>query len=199
MKPVSLLGMALLRLLAERPQHPYELRQRMRDQGLDRMIKVTHGALYYSVESLVKAELIAPVGVSRQGRRPERTVYEITDAGREVAGDRLRELLSTVTPAYSAYGAALAFLSLLSAADAARRLELRGVLLEGELAAARTRYDALIEQGVPPIALVEMRHQQAHLEADLELTRSICADIRSGRLSWDPVLDERDHETRSEQ
>jgi DNA-binding PadR family transcriptional regulator len=187
-KPVNLLGMALLRLLAERPQHPYELRQRMRDQGLDRMIKVTHGALYYSVESLVKAELIAPVEVSRQGRRPERTVYEITDAGRDVAGDRLRELLSTVAPEPSAYGAALALLSLLAPADAARRLELRAVLLEGELAAAGTRHDALIEQGVAPIALVEMRHHHAHLRADLELTRSICDDIRRGRMNWEPVL-----------
>jgi DNA-binding PadR family transcriptional regulator len=187
-KPVNLLGTALLRLLAERPQHPYELRQRMRDEGLDRMIKVTHGALYYAVESLVKAELIAPVEVSRQGRRPERTVYEITDAGRDVVGDRLRELLSTVAPEPTTYGAALAFLSLLPAADAARRLELRAVLLEGELAAARTRHDALIEQGVAPVALVEMRHHQAHLRADLELTRSICDDIRSGRVSWEPVL-----------
>jgi DNA-binding PadR family transcriptional regulator len=187
-KPVNLLGMALLRLLAERPQHPYELRQRMRDEGLDRMVKVTHGALYYSVESLVKAELIAPVGVSRQGKRPERTVYEITDTGRDVAGDRLRELLSTVAPEPTTYGAALAFLSLLPPADAARRLELRAVLLEGELAAADARYDALIERGVPPIALVEMRHHHAHLRADLDLTRSVCADIRSGRMSWEPVL-----------
>lgn len=188
MKPVNLLGMALLRLLAERPQHPYELRQCMRDEGLDRMIKVTHGALYYSVDSLVKAELIAPVEVSRQGRRPERTVYEITAAGREVAGDRLRELLSTVAPEPTTYGAALAFLSLVPPADAARRLELRAVLLEGELAAADTRHAALIEQGVPPVALVEMRHHQAHLRADLELTRSIRDDIRSGRMSWEPVL-----------
>jgi DNA-binding PadR family transcriptional regulator len=187
-KRVNLLGMAVLRLLAERPQHPYELRQRMRDEGLDRMIKVTHGALYYAVESLVKAELIAPAGVSRQGRRPERTVYEITDAGREAAGDRLRELLATVAPEPTTFGAALAFLSLLPAADAVRRLELRAVLLEGELAASSTRHDALIEHGVPAIALVEMRHHHAHLQADLELTRSICDDIRRGRMSWEPVL-----------
>jgi hypothetical protein len=62
------------------------------------------------------------------------------------------------------------------------------VLLEGELAAASTRHDALIEQGVPAIALVEMRHHHAHLRADLELTRAICDDIRGGRMSWEPVL-----------
>lgn len=187
MKPVTLLGLAVLRMLACGPLHPYELRQRMRDEGIEQIVKVTHGALYYTVESLAKAELIAPVGTSRQGRRPERTVYEITDAGREIARDRLRELLSTPAPEYSSYCAALAFLSLLPRDDAAERLELRRVLLEGELAAAQARYEALRTRGTPPIALVEMLHVQAHLRADLELTRSICEDIRDGRLTWEPV------------
>jgi len=186
-KPVTLLGLAVLRMLCDGPLHPYELRQRMRDEGIDRTVKVTHGALYYTVESLAKAELVAATGTSRQGNRPERTVYEITDAGREVARDRLRAVLSDVTPEHSAFCAALAFLSLLPAADALDRLELRRVLLEGELAAAQARHEALLGRGTPAIALVEMLHLQAHLRADVELTRSICEDIRNGRLTWEPV------------
>jgi len=96
-------------------------------------------------------------------------------------------LLSTVAPEYSTYCTALAFLSLLPAEDAAERLEMRRVLIEGELAATRARYDALVERGTPPIALVEMRHIEAHLRADAELTWSLCDDIRSGRLTWESV------------
>lgn len=187
MRSPTLLGLAVLRLLVDEPLHPYELRQRMREQGLDAILKVTHGALYYTVESLAKAELIEPAGTSRQGKRPERTVYEITRAGRELARDRLRELLSTVAPEYSTYCAALAFMPLLPMADAVERLDLRSVLLDGELAAAVSRYEALIKRGTPPIALVEMLHMQAHLRADVDLTRSICEDIRNGRLTWEPV------------
>ncbi|MGI5125401.1 PadR family transcriptional regulator [Pseudonocardia sp. CA-107938] len=185
MRSPTVLGLAVLRLLAVAPQHPYELRRQMRDQGLDTILKVTHGALYYTVESLAKAALIEPAETSRQGNRPERTVYAITPAGREVARERLRELLATPEPDRSTYCAALALLSLLPPAEAAERLALRSVLLEGELAAAQARHAALIDAGTPPVALVEMRHMQAHLRADVELTRALREDIASGALNWE--------------
>ncbi|QFZ19282.1 PadR family transcriptional regulator [Saccharothrix syringae] len=187
MRGITSLGLAVLRLLAERPQHPYEMRQRMREEGLDRIIKVTHGALYHTVEALTKAEYVRGVETTKEGRRPERTVYAITDAGREVALDRLRGLLSTPAPEYPGYCAALAFMSLLPMEDAAGQLEQRCVLLEAELAASQTGYDALVKRGLPPVALVEMRYMQAHLRADLDLTRSLVDDIRAGRLRWQPV------------
>jgi DNA-binding PadR family transcriptional regulator len=181
---VTSLGLAVLRLLDEGLQHPYEMRQRMREQGIDQLIKVTRGALYHTFDVLAKAELIELVETIRAGKRPERTVYAITDAGREVIRDRLRELLSSLVPEYSMYCVALAFMSVLSKPDAAAQLERRCVLLEAELAASITAYEALLKQGMAPIHVVEMRHVQAHLRADLDLTRAIVAEIRSGQLDW---------------
>ncbi|ONF63648.1 PadR family transcriptional regulator [Amycolatopsis keratiniphila] len=182
MRTLTALGLTVLRLLTDRPQHAYELRQRMREQGLDQIVKVTHGALYNTVDTLAKAGLIEPVETIRNGRRPERTVYSITAPGRELARERLRELLVTLTPEYPVYCAALAFMSLLTAEDAASRLEHRCVLLEGRLAASQAEYDALTGRDVPRVALVEMRHLRAHLRADLDLTRALVDEIHSGRL-----------------
>ncbi|MDA3649403.1 PadR family transcriptional regulator [Saccharopolyspora indica] len=184
MRNLTTLGLAVLRLLDEQPRHPYEVRQRMREQGLDHLIKVTHGALYHAFDVLTKADYIHPVETTREGKRPERTVYAITDAGREIATGRLRELLATLQPEYPAYCAALAFMSLLSPDDAAAQLERRTVLLEAELAAATTSSDALFKRGVNAIDIIELRHLQAHLRADLDLTRAIADDIREGRLHW---------------
>jgi DNA-binding PadR family transcriptional regulator len=171
-------------MLDERPQHPYEMRQRLREQGIDELIKVTRGALYHTFDVLSSAELIELVETTREGRRPERTVYAITYAGRDVARDRLRELLSGLEPEHPSYCLALAFMSLLSMDDAAAQLAQRCVLLEGELASVTTSYEALLKRGVPPVHLVEMRHIQAHLRADLDLTRAITTDIDNGRLRW---------------
>ncbi|GAB3740477.1 PadR family transcriptional regulator [Amycolatopsis oliviviridis] len=182
MRTLTALGLAVLRELTDRPQHAYELHQRMREQGLDQIVKVTHGALYNTVDSLAKAGLIEQVETTRDGRRPERTVYSITAAGSELARDRLRELMATLTPEYPAYCAALAFMSLLTAEDAASRLERRCVLLEGRLAASQAEYDALTGREMPRVALVETRHLRAHLRADLDLTRALVDEIRSGRL-----------------
>jgi DNA-binding PadR family transcriptional regulator len=182
---VTALGLTVLRLLCERDMHPYEMQQRIRERGLDQLVKVTHGALYHTVESLTKAELIVSAQTTREGRRPERTVYAVTEAGRDVALDRLRQILGMVTPEYPAFRVALAFMSMMSPADAAERLGQRAVLLEGELASVQTHYDALVKNGLARIALVEFEHMASHLRADLELTRGLLDDIREGRLTWD--------------
>ncbi|AIG77473.1 MULTISPECIES: PadR family transcriptional regulator [Amycolatopsis] len=186
MRTLTILGLAVLRLLSRQPQHPYEVRQRLREEGLDHLIKVTHGALYHTFDVLAKAELIETVETTREGKRPERTVYAITDEGREVALERLRELLSTLQPEYPTYSAALAFMSLLPKEDAVAQLERRAVLLEASLASATAGSDALVKRGVAAIDIVEIRHLQAHLRADLDLTRAIVQDIHEGRLDWQP-------------
>lgn len=183
-RTVTPLGLAVLRLLCGEPMHPYQMRCAMEQQGIDRMVKVTHGALYHTVDRLAAAELIRPVETSRCGRRPERTVYAITESGREAATARLRQLLATLTPEYPGYRTALTFLSLLRPAEASVLLGRRAVLLEAELAAHQTAYDALRKQGLPRVSLLEVEHLIAIGRAELSLTRAIIDDLDSGRLTW---------------
>jgi len=89
------LALAVLTCLSERPMHPYEISTTLRSRGKEQSIKLNYGSLYAVVESLVKHGLIRPRETTRQGRRPERTVYEITEAGATEHEDWLAELLST--------------------------------------------------------------------------------------------------------
>src|SRR4051794_41840040 len=89
------LALAVLGCLAERPMHPYEISTTLRTRGKEASIKLNYGSLYAVVESLQKHGLIAARETTREGKRPERTVYEITDAGLEEFEDWLAELLST--------------------------------------------------------------------------------------------------------
>lgn len=92
-KPLTPLGLTVLRMLCDGPMHPYEMQQRIRNHAYDVAVKITHGSLYHSVERLAAAGLIEPLETSREGRRPERTVYAVTSAGRDAARIRLAELL----------------------------------------------------------------------------------------------------------
>lgn len=180
------LALAVLRLLYTGPMHPYEMQQRIRDWGIDEVVKVTHGALYHTVERLMRAELIEPTETSRSGRRPERTVYAITDAGRELTLGSLNDLLSGVDREYPKFRTALAFLSLLPPEEAKERLTMRAVRLEAELSATKTAYDALIKNGVPRIHLIEVDHMTGQTRAELDVVRTIIDEIDSGRLTWSP-------------
>ena len=56
-------------------------------------IKINWGSFYTVVGNLEKYGYIEAVEVAREGRRPERTTYQITDTGRAELMDWMRELI----------------------------------------------------------------------------------------------------------
>ena len=101
------LSLAVLACLVERPMHPYEMGTTMRTRGQDQSIKLNYGSLYTVVEALARAGLIDAQETARAGKRPERTVYAITEAGRREFVDWLSELLRTPMKEWPQYEAGL--------------------------------------------------------------------------------------------
>ncbi|RKS86651.1 PadR family transcriptional regulator [Microbacterium sp. AG790] len=87
------LGVMVLALLREDDMHPYEMIRLMRHRHDDRIVSVTNGTMYHTVARLEKCALLAEVGVGRDGNRPERTTYTLTDAGHEAVQDWVRREL----------------------------------------------------------------------------------------------------------
>ncbi|HEX9412009.1 MAG TPA: PadR family transcriptional regulator, partial [Ktedonobacterales bacterium] len=101
------LALAVLACLMERPMHPYEMATTLRERGKDQSIKLNYGSLYTVVEALQQHELIVAQETERAGRRPERTIYRLTDAGRMELIDWVSELLSTPVKEYTHFEAGL--------------------------------------------------------------------------------------------
>ena len=78
------LALAVLSCLYERPMHPYELASTMRDRHMDAFVRLNFGSLYHTVEVLERNGWIVPSEREKEGRRPERTVYQLTESGHEV-------------------------------------------------------------------------------------------------------------------
>jgi DNA-binding PadR family transcriptional regulator len=81
--PRTPVALSVLSLLNERSMHPYEMRSLIRERGHDRAFRIKESSVYDIVARLADRGFIEPVEVSREGRRPERTVYAITEAGRD--------------------------------------------------------------------------------------------------------------------
>lgn len=103
------LALAILSVLHNQPRHPYDIRQLMRQRHLDRSIRASGGAVYHTIERLVRAGLVELVGQERVGHRPERRTYALTPAGRREFTLWLHELVVEVVPEYPSFGAALTF------------------------------------------------------------------------------------------
>jgi DNA-binding PadR family transcriptional regulator len=180
------LALAILRLLHERDMHPYEMHQVVRDRGTDYVIKVRAGSLYHAVERLSRLGLIAPVETGRTGRRPERTVYTITDAGRDEFATNLRDLIRFPLDEFPAFAAALEMITAVEPPIARRLLEQRSVALEAELAALEQVIGSLIKKGLNRIQLIEAEYLQHSTRSELGWVRELISDLESGELAWAP-------------
>jgi DNA-binding PadR family transcriptional regulator len=174
----------VLNLLHERSLHPYEMQQLMRERGHDQVIKLKGGSLYSTIERLTAAGLIEPMETSREGRRPERTVYALTEAGRDELLLWLRELLSAPVHEYPWFGSALAFLAALPQEEVLRLLERRAIALEADVAALDSVRQTMERSGLPRLFGVEGEYALAMRRAELAWLRQILDDLRTGKLEW---------------
>src|SRR6266480_4573010 len=107
------LALAVLACLSERPMHPYEMAATMRTRGQDQSIRLNYGSLYGVVENLLKRGLVEEQEVVREGRRPERTVYRITDEGRDEVEAWMAELLGRAAKEFPQFEAGLSLMGVL--------------------------------------------------------------------------------------
>jgi DNA-binding PadR family transcriptional regulator len=162
--------------------HPYEVATTLRQRNKHESVRLNYGSLYAVVSSLERRGLIAPLETEREGRLPERTVYELTDAGRVEAHDWLTDLVATPVKEYPAFEAALSFLPALPPDDVVGLLRERALRVETEIAQANASHDVAEKIGLPQIFSVEGMYRIALLEAELDFVRRLAADIESGVL-----------------
>src|ERR1700722_5640397 len=79
----SPLALTVLGMLHTQSLHPYGIQRLIKQGGKDQVVNVgQRTALYRTIERLEEGGLVAVRGTGRDQQYPERTVYEITDAGR---------------------------------------------------------------------------------------------------------------------
>jgi DNA-binding PadR family transcriptional regulator len=180
----NLLALAVLSYLTQGPKHPYELGRTLRDHGDARSIKFNHGSLYMVVQQLARAGLIVEQETTREGQRPERTVYALTDAGRQELRDWLDELVGVPQYEYPHFVAAL---SLIGALRPSRVVDLLGRRLQRltqERAEINKLVDSTLAGGVHPLFLVEEDYRLALLDAEFSFVERFIERINDPETGW---------------
>ncbi len=183
----NLLALAVLSYLTQGPMHPYELGRTLRDHGDERSIKFNHGSLYMVVQQLERAGFVAAQKTSREGQRPERTVYAITDAGRAELRDWLRELVGEPQHEYPHFVAALSLISALPPSEVLTLLRQRLTRLAAQRAEIQAIIDNTLAQGVPRLFLVEEEYRLALLNAESSFVEGFIGQITDPETGWGPL------------
>lgn len=182
-QPTDVIALTVLAFLTERPMHPYDvqrvIRQRHKDYAIERP-----RALYRAFERLARDELIEPIETSREGRRPERTVYQITEEGRAEFQHRLLQLIGRPVVEDPVFGVAVGFLGYLEPWSVLEAFQDRFASLEGEIAGLDAALPAM-RTSLPRLVLLAHEYKRALRRAERDWVLKLIEEIRSGKLNWD--------------
>ncbi|MEU8259307.1 PadR family transcriptional regulator [Micromonospora sp. NPDC048999] len=182
----SPLALAILGLLEDRPLHPYGMQQLIRQWGKDQVVNVGQRAsLYKVINRLAEADLIRVRETTRDHQYPERTTYELTDAGRNMSRQWMSEILSTPRNEFPEFPAAVSFLPLLTPELTKELLSERRERLVQLLAEHNSALVTELEGlQLPRVLMLETEYLRAVTDAELRWIESVLAALSDGSLSW---------------
>jgi DNA-binding PadR family transcriptional regulator len=95
--------LAILSLVAEQPQHGYQIEQTIEARGMRDWTEVGFSSIYYLLNKLEKAGLIESHLETVEGRGPARKVYQVTPQGRDAHAEVTLEALSEPKPCFTPF------------------------------------------------------------------------------------------------
>jgi len=181
-KVSNLLALTLLSMLSPRePMYPYEMAQTLRRRGKENSVKINWGSLYTVVANLEKNGFIRSIGTEREGRQPERTMYEITDEGVAELKDWLRELIGVPEDQPTPFETALSDWFILGPDEVAGLLTARLDALDKGNEARQADLRSVAER-LPRLLLVEAEYQLAMRLAEAGWVRGLLSEIVTGAI-----------------
>lgn len=178
------LGVAALALLAERPMHPYEMYQTLVQRSEERVVKVRPGSLYHTVDRLAAQGLVLATGTEREGNRPERTTYEITERGSLALSERVAEILGTPVNEYPEFPLALGEAHNLPVESVIQLLRNRVSLIRADLQQLEDGIRTIEAKQLPRKYWLNVQYTRAIGEVEATWLESLISDLESGELSW---------------
>jgi DNA-binding PadR family transcriptional regulator len=158
------------------------MQQMIKERGQDQLVNVAQrNSVYQALDRLVRDGLARPVSTSREAGRPERTVYEVTEAGATTMRRWLTDMLPTPAREFPEFPAALALIAILNPTEVR---DLLGRRIDAQAARLATIHDQA-PPGLLRLFLIEDEYRAAMLNAEIAWLRGVVADLDSGTLAWD--------------
>ncbi|MCA9833494.1 MAG: PadR family transcriptional regulator [Thermomicrobiales bacterium] len=185
--PLGIITLALLDELGE--SHPYEIYQVLLKRNSDRVVKLSTGTLYHTINRLEKCGFVRALGTERSGNRPERTAYEVTAQGIQALHNRVIDLLANPPAEYPVFPIVIGEIHHLAPSTVVSLLQRR----VDRLQSARESLAWLDDDEASTVAkryLLGADYLRMQLDAELAWIQNLIHGIESGAIDWtetDPV------------
>lgn len=176
--------MVLGLLASEGPMHGYQIRRTAERTGVESWGGVNIGTLYRELHRMEEEELVESVRTEQLGRRPARTVYQITDEGHRELVTLRGEAFRTDSDYLDQVGVALLFGGRVDRQELSDLLSVRRQLLAAHLEALkaeRIRYSPELT----PAAIAVYRRGEMRIAAEIAWHDEVEEDLLNSSVGGD--------------
>lgn len=168
----------ILGALMESDAHGYDIREKAVRWDIQNWSNIGFGSIYHALNIMEKEELVVQQPAEQSGNRPPKTVYSISDLGRQEFDRLLNEACRSVYSDKNPVGLGLAFIHHLSPAE-------RRAAFEERMAKLSWLRDMILQkttnlQNYTPEynwALPLLSRDLQHFEVEIEWTRELLASL----------------------
>ena len=165
---MNLTRLMVLGLLAHGPRHGHQIRRDAEQTNVGNWGGVSVGALYRELRGMEGEGLVEPLRTEQVGRRPARTVYQISDEGRRELRILRERAIRELHFDPDAFGVALLFGRTWDRAELIGLLRARRQAITNALEGVKEECTRLEARGaVGPLDVAMFRRRAMQLEAEL--------------------------------
>lgn len=155
----SSIDIVLLGLIKEQPRSAYEVSTLIKQRRLRSWIKISEASVYRNLRILAEQGYFS-TRVTREGAMPEKTIFELTEAGNKHLSGLIREVAATPLTLHFDFDVWLGHLGFLDPNEAAECRDMLG----GQIDALASELSAQLDQHGEALpsdvrALLELRHE----------------------------------------
>jgi len=160
--------LVILGVLNDGPKHGYEIKHIIEDHMGD-WTNIAFGSIYFALKKLTEEGLLNKIAEEKEGNRPARLIYEITEEGRKEFDELLKKAWINVERNYFEFDVALFFIGFVKKEKVMEYVDKRIEVLGKELEGLKKHYSYHKENTkVPAIAFEIMNHTLEHQKAELK-------------------------------
>src|SRR4029077_7207428 len=130
------------------------------------------------IEQLLREKFIAVREILKEGKRPEKTVYELTPTGEAELIDWMRELVSSPVKEYSLFEAAISLLPVLPPEEVIDLLEIRLGLLTKTIEEIDKEDRICRQMNLPRLFSLESEYYKAITLTEYKFSKDLLSDIK---------------------
>ncbi|MCX8131674.1 MAG: PadR family transcriptional regulator [Clostridia bacterium] len=177
----------ILGIIDEKPINPYEINKLLNAINIKKWFPVAPSSVYATIRNLQKSGLIA--GEARkEGNTPEKTIYSISEEGRRVLKDSIREYLASTELDHIKDNIACMMICHLPKDEAYAILKQKHEKLKYGLLGLKKQIDGFSQSlELPPVAILVQKYNIGLIDNELKLVGELLSYIEHSQ-NWNHYL-----------